>query len=65
MKLLTIQISEETLQQLQQLAQAEGTSPEELLQSRINHWLSPTQPDFTQAVNYVLQKNAELYQRLA
>ena len=61
---LTIQIPDQTLQQLQQLAQAQGLSPEQLVQNKIEHWLTEPEKDFNQVMDYVLQKNAELYNLL-
>jgi hypothetical protein len=40
-------------------------SPEALLSATIEDWLSSQKGDFTDAANYVLKKNAELYRRLA
>ncbi|MDD1413616.1 ribbon-helix-helix domain-containing protein [Dolichospermum sp. ST_con] len=65
MAVITINIPEEQLQQLQVMAQANGISPEELLRATIEDWLNYPNNDFEQAVNYVLKKNSELYRRLA
>jgi hypothetical protein len=65
MAAITINIPEEQLQQLQAMAQANNISPEELLRATIEDWLNYPKSDFEQAANYVLQKNAELYRRLA
>ncbi|GFE68346.1 DNA-binding protein [Chroococcus sp. FPU101] len=62
---LTIQLSDEKLYQLEELAQRQGVTLEHLLQDKINDWLTENQPDFNRAANYVLTKNTELYQRLA
>lgn len=62
---LTIELPDQQIQQLQQLAQSSGISPEQLLQTKIDHWLTQSDHNFTKAANYVLQKNAELYQSLA
>ncbi|HAC64924.1 MAG TPA: DNA-binding protein [Cyanothece sp. UBA12306] len=62
---LTINLSEDKLHQLQKIAQEKGITPEELLQTKINEWLTPTPDDFNQVANYVLTKNAQLYNRLA
>jgi antitoxin FitA len=62
---IAIDISDEQLQKLQQLAQENSISLEELLRACIEEWLSHPKKDFTQAASYVLQKNAELYKRLA
>ena len=36
-----------------------------VLGSNVERWLERPEPDFTQATEYVLHKNAELYRRLA
>ena len=62
---ITINISDEQLQLLQQLAQEIDTSPEDLLRANIENWLTCQNKEFAQAADYVLKKNAELYRRLA
>ncbi|WP_066380405.1 DNA-binding protein [Anabaena sp. CA = ATCC 33047] len=65
MATITINISEEQLQKLQALAQKLGMSTEELLSASLEDLLNHPQGEFTQAASYVMQKNAELYRRLA
>ncbi|TAF07554.1 MAG: DNA-binding protein [Nostocales cyanobacterium] len=65
MAAITINIPDEQLQQLQVMAQANNISPEELLRATIEDLLNYPKSDFEQAANYVLQKNSELYRRLA
>ncbi|MDJ0718052.1 MAG: ribbon-helix-helix protein, CopG family [Prochloraceae cyanobacterium] len=65
MSQLTIKLSEEKVKKIQEIAQNLGLSTEELLEVKINDWLTETQPDFSQAANYVLEKNSELYKRLS
>jgi antitoxin FitA len=62
---ITVDISDEQLQKLQQLARDSQVSLEDLLRINIENWLARPQDEFTQAASYVLQKNAELYRRLA
>lgn len=62
---ITIDISEQQFQKMQEIAQELGISLEEFLRISISEWLNHPQADFTQAARHVLQKNAELYQRLA
>jgi hypothetical protein len=63
---ITVNISDDRFQQLQQLAKDSQVSTEDLLRASIEDWLaSPTKYEFTEASTYVLKKNAELYQRLA
>jgi predicted transcriptional regulator len=65
MATITINISEEQLQKLQELAQKLGMSTEELLSASLEDLLNHPQSEFTQAASYVMRKNAELYRRLA
>ena len=65
MALITIDIPDDQLQNLQQLAQKSQVSPEDLLMAHIEDWLVRPKNEFTQAASYILNKNAELYRRLA
>jgi predicted DNA-binding protein len=65
MPLLTISLLDEPMARLQELAHKAGATPEELVQASVEKWLSKQKEDFTHAAEYVLEKNAELYQRLA
>jgi antitoxin FitA len=62
---ITIDISDNQLQKLQELARAHGVSPEALLCASVEDWLNMPKTEFSNAANYVLKKNAELYKRLA
>ncbi|MBE9205123.1 ribbon-helix-helix protein, CopG family [Nostoc sp. LEGE 06077] len=62
---ITIDIPDSELQKLEELAKVHGISLEALLRVSIEEWLSYQKSDFTDAANYVLTKNAELYRRLA
>lgn len=62
---ITINISEQQFQEVQQLANGLGLSPEEWLRLSMDEWLNHPKSEFSQASSYVLKKNAELYQRLA
>jgi antitoxin FitA len=61
----TIALSDEKALRLEELARKAGVSPEELLRASLEEWLSKPQEDFARAASYVLQKNRELYRRLA
>jgi antitoxin FitA len=65
MTAITVPLSEERLAQLRDLAQRTGVSPEELARAGLEDWLRQPRRDFAEAARYVLQKNAELYRRLA
>jgi len=62
---ITINLSDSQFQKLQEVAELHGIPPESLLRASIEDWLSSPKRDFTQAAEYVLSKNAELYRRLA
>jgi antitoxin FitA len=62
---ITIDLSDSQLQKLRDLATVYGVAPEVLLQVSLEDWLNSQKSEFTDAANYVLTKNAELYQRLA
>jgi len=65
MSTITIQLSDERLLRLQELAKEAKIAPEELIRASVEEWLSRPKEDFARAANYVLRKNAELYRRLA
>jgi antitoxin FitA len=62
---ITIDIPDNQLQKLQDLAKLHGVSLEALLRASLEDWLSSSKPEFSSAADYVLKKNAELYNRLA
>ena len=65
MTTVSIPLSEEHIAQLNILAEQAGLSPEEFLRRRVEQLLDRPDEPFRQAATYVLQKNAELYRRLA
>ncbi|MGD1860978.1 MAG: DNA-binding protein [Leptolyngbyaceae cyanobacterium] len=62
---ITIDLSDSQLQQLQELATAQGIAVDTLVKAGVQDWLNSQQSDFIEASNRVLKKNAELYRRLA
>lgn len=62
---ITINIPDEQLRMLQQLAQESHVSTEDLLRASIEDWLTSPKSEFDRVADYVLKKNAELYRRLA
>ena len=64
MSTLTFQIEEQKAGQLAEAAREQGVQVEELLRRITEDFLSRKQ-GFETAAKYVLQKNAELYRRLA
>lgn len=65
MTTITIPLSEEHIAQLRVWAEQAGLPPEEFLRRRVEHLLDRPDEPFRQAADYVLQKNSELYRRLA
>ena len=65
MTTITIPLSEEQIAQLRIRAEQAGLPPEEYLRLRIEQLLDHPDEPFQEAANYLLQKNAELYRRLA
>jgi hypothetical protein len=65
MQTLEIQLPEQIAAKLQEAAHKLGVSVEVLLQASVEEKLARLDEDFLAAANYVLEKNSELYQRLA
>lgn len=65
MNTITVTLSDERLSELKEKADELGLTPEELVRISIEELLSRPEAAFQQAVEYVLKKNKELYQRLA
>lgn len=65
MTMISIPLSDERLAQLRAWARQTGLSPEEFLRWRVEQLLEQPDEQFRQAAAYVLQKNEELYRRLA
>ena len=65
MNAFTIALPEEQAHRLRELAREAGISPEQLpAPASRSGWTRPGR-DFAEAAAYVLQKNRELYRRLA
>jgi predicted transcriptional regulator len=65
MSQITISLPDDRLQQLQEIASRLSVAPEELIRASIEDLLARPDEDFRRALEYVLDKNAELYRRLA
>jgi predicted transcriptional regulator len=65
MSTVTIPLSDELSSKLREAAQRAGVSPEELARAGLSDWLGRPRDDFDAAVRFVLEKNRELYRRLA
>jgi len=62
---ITVSISDDRMQKLRERASHYHVAPEELVRVSLDDLLARSEEDFRQAVEYVLNKNTELYQRLA
>ncbi|MBF0508082.1 MAG: DNA-binding protein [Deltaproteobacteria bacterium] len=62
---MTISIPDERWQLLQEMSEQLSITPEELVSISIENLLKQPEDIFRQAVDYVLNKNTELYNRLA
>lgn len=62
---ITIALPDDHMEQLQELAKQLNISTEELVRISIDELLSKLNSDFQQAAEFVLDKNDELYRRLA
>jgi antitoxin FitA len=65
MTMITIALPEERLRQLKEVAAHLQVTPEELVQLSIEELLGRPEESFREAARYVMDKNAELYRRLA
>ncbi len=65
MKTITIPLSDERAAQLRLWAEEAGLPPEEFLRRRVEQLLDRPDVQFQKTADHLLQKNAELYRRLA
>ena len=65
MSSITINLSDEQLSRLREVAVRLGVSPEDLARVSIEELLAQPEEKFERAADYVLKKNAELYRRLS
>jgi len=65
MEQLTISLPEEIATQLKDASKKIGIKPEDLMLVSLQEKLANLDSEFTDAMKYVLKKNAELYKRLA
>ena len=65
MEQLTITLPEEIAIQLKDASQKVGVKPEDFMLVSLQEKLASLDPEFTEAMKYVLRKNADLYSRLA
>lgn len=65
MTTIPIALSDSSLMRLNELASKSGLPPEELLRRRVEQLLASPDDEFERAARYLLEKNKELYRRLA
>jgi hypothetical protein len=65
MSTITVELSKERLQELEQLARKFGISAEELVRLSVEDLLTRPDEQFQKSARYVLKKNSELYKRLS
>jgi len=65
MKTHEVQLPEQTASRLEEAAERLSVSPEQLLVLSVEEKLAQLDAEFRDASDYVLKKNAELYDRLA
>lgn len=65
MATITISLPADRLEQLKVIADRFQVAPEVLIRASIEELLTRPEEDFLKALDYVLEKNAELYRRLA
>ncbi|MCC6569059.1 MAG: DNA-binding protein [Anaerolineales bacterium] len=65
MTAITIELPNERLKKLQEMAQKYRVTTEELVRASVEDMLTQPEEQFRKAAQFVLNKNAELYRRLA
>lgn len=65
MKTLSIQLPDQTADEIDQAARKLGVPSEELVRVSVEEKLERLRLSFDEATDHVLSKNAELYRRLA
>jgi predicted transcriptional regulator len=65
MSSITINLPDEHLLKLREIASRLRVSPEDLARMSIEELIAQPEEGFERAADYVLKKNAELYRRLA
>lgn len=65
MSSITVTVSDDRLAKLKEIAGRYSISPEDLVRVSIDELLARPDKTFEKAAEYVLNKNSELYRRLA
>lgn len=65
MKTITLQLPDDTVEEMDKAARSLGLSVEALVQASVEEKLDRLSMNVDEAAEHVLKKNAELYRRLA
>ena len=65
MTTITVTVTDDHLSKLKEIAERFGITVEELVQLTVEDLLAQSEVAFGRAKDYVLEKNRDLYQRLA
>jgi hypothetical protein len=65
MSTITVTVSDDRLSKLHEIAKRYNITPEDLLRVTIDELIARPEEAFQQAADHVLNKNSELYRRLA
>ena len=65
MTTITVSLPADRMQKLREVAAQYRVAPEDLVRASVEELLTRPEEEFKQALEYVLDKNAELYRRLA
>ena len=62
---ITIALPDDLMGKLEDLAKRHNVAPEDLVRASVEELVASPEEAFQEALNYVLEKNKELYKRLA
>ncbi len=62
---ITIALPDELMDKLQELAKRHRVAPEDLVRASVEELVASPQEAFQESLDYVLNKNKDLYRRLA
>ncbi len=62
---LTLDLPNDTMLKLKKLASRYNMTPEEFIRASVEELITSPEETFQEAIDYVLDKNQELYKRLA
>jgi antitoxin FitA len=65
MTTITINLPDDRLQKLNEIADRYKVAPEDVIRASLDDLLSKSDDEFRKALSYVLNKNRDLYRRLA